>query len=184
MNNCLTNYIQHQHQLYSYSPTLSFNRCFMGDICILPLKLLGSLRVMVRCWLCMWHHRGHDWTAALCSLPAVLALSNPSGVSGKTWNAQHTFESCIWQSINLLTSCSSQGSLIFYLVDYKPLKFNHWYVYPDWAYALGLTMALSSILLVPVWGIGKICVGTDNLKQVGGFVYWHFIYILNFLKGF
>ncbi|XP_067097912.1 sodium- and chloride-dependent GABA transporter 3-like [Osmerus mordax] len=64
-----------------------------------------------------------------------------------------------------LTPVMCLGSLIFYLVDYKPLKFNHRYVYPDWSYALGWTMALSSILLVPVWGIGKICVGTGSLKQ-------------------
>lgn len=52
------------------------------------------------------------------------------------------------------------------MVDYKPLKFNRWYMYPDWAYALGWAMALSSILLVPLWGIGKICVGTGSLRQV------------------
>lgn len=51
------------------------------------------------------------------------------------------------------------------MVDYKPLKFNRWYMYPDWAYALGWAMALSSILLVPLWGIGKICVGTGSLRQ-------------------
>ncbi|XP_010900342.1 sodium- and chloride-dependent betaine transporter [Esox lucius] len=64
-----------------------------------------------------------------------------------------------------LTPLVSLGSFILHMVDYKPLKFNHWYVYPDWAYELGWTMALSSILLVPLWGIGRICLGTGSLKQ-------------------
>ncbi|XP_029483202.1 sodium- and chloride-dependent GABA transporter 2-like isoform X1 [Oncorhynchus nerka] len=63
------------------------------------------------------------------------------------------------------TPLVSLTSFILHMVDYKPLKFNRWYMYPDWAYALGWAMALSSILLVPLWGIGKICVGTGSLRQ-------------------
>ncbi|XP_068191552.1 sodium- and chloride-dependent GABA transporter 3-like [Antennarius striatus] len=46
-------------------------------------------------------------------------------------------------------------SFILYLVEYKHLKFNNWYIYPDWAYGVGLTMMLSSVLMVPLWAIGK-----------------------------
>ncbi|XP_068191554.1 sodium- and chloride-dependent betaine transporter-like [Antennarius striatus] len=47
-------------------------------------------------------------------------------------------------------------SFILYLVEYKNLKFNDWYIYPDWAYALGWIMMLSSVLMVPLWATGKI----------------------------
>ncbi|KAJ8384408.1 hypothetical protein AAFF_G00205410 [Aldrovandia affinis] len=64
-----------------------------------------------------------------------------------------------------LTPLVCLGSIIFYFVKYQPLTFNHWYVYPDWAYALGWIMALSSILLVPSLGIIKICTGRGSIKQ-------------------
>ncbi|KAG9351719.1 hypothetical protein JZ751_022970, partial [Albula glossodonta] len=64
-----------------------------------------------------------------------------------------------------ITPLASLGSLIFYFVKYEPLTFNHWYVYPDWAYAVGWLMSLSSILLVPFWGILKVCTGRGSIKQ-------------------
>ncbi len=36
----------------------------------------------------------------------------------------------------------------------------------DWAYALGWLMALSSILLVPGWVMGRLLAGKGSLKQV------------------
>jgi len=52
------------------------------------------------------------------------------------------------------------------MVEYQPLNFNRWYVYPYWAYALGWLLALSSILLVPGWALGRMCAGEGSLKQV------------------
>ncbi|XP_068190585.1 sodium- and chloride-dependent GABA transporter 3-like [Antennarius striatus] len=46
-------------------------------------------------------------------------------------------------------------SFILYLIDYKHLQFNDSYIYPDWAYALGWIMTLSSVLMVPFGAIGK-----------------------------
>lgn len=43
---------------------------------------------------------------------------------------------------------------------------NDWYVYPDWAYALGWTMTLSSVLMVPLWAVGQMFVTTGTFKQV------------------
>uniref|UniRef100_UPI003AB03861 sodium- and chloride-dependent GABA transporter 2-like n=1 Tax=Centroberyx gerrardi TaxID=166262 RepID=UPI003AB03861 len=64
-----------------------------------------------------------------------------------------------------LTPLLSLGCFIFYLVDHRPLRFNRWYVYPDWAYALGWTLTLSCIVMVPVWGIYMICASTGSLRQ-------------------
>ncbi|XP_053534111.1 sodium- and chloride-dependent GABA transporter 2 isoform X1 [Ictalurus punctatus] len=54
---------------------------------------------------------------------------------------------------------------IYFLVDYQPLKYNRWYVYPDWAYALGWLMALSSMMLVPGWALGRLCTLKGSLRQ-------------------
>ncbi|KAF4071971.1 hypothetical protein AMELA_G00268920 [Ameiurus melas] len=54
---------------------------------------------------------------------------------------------------------------IYSLVDYKPLKYNRWYVYPDWAYALGWLMALSSMVLVPGWTLVRLCTLKGSLRQ-------------------
>ncbi|XP_035479254.1 sodium- and chloride-dependent GABA transporter 2-like [Scophthalmus maximus] len=64
-----------------------------------------------------------------------------------------------------LTPLVSLGSFIFSLVEYQPLTFNRWYVYPDWAYVLGWLLALSSILLVPGWALYKLGTGTGSLRQ-------------------
>ncbi|XP_035241057.1 sodium- and chloride-dependent GABA transporter 2-like isoform X2 [Anguilla anguilla] len=57
------------------------------------------------------------------------------------------------------------GSFIFYVVDYQPLTFNRWYVYPDWAYVLGWLLALSSVVLVPGWSLVKLSLSTGTLRQ-------------------
>lgn len=55
---------------------------------------------------------------------------------------------------------------ILHLVGYKRLKVNDWYVYPDWAYSLGWSMTLSSVLLVPLWAAGQMCFTPGTFKQV------------------
>lgn len=41
--------------------------------------------------------------------------------------------------------------LVMLLIDFKPLKYNDTYEYPGWATAVGWTMAMSSILQVPIY---------------------------------
>ncbi|KAL6103781.1 uncharacterized protein ACO6RY_13656 [Pungitius sinensis] len=55
-------------------------------------------------------------------------------------------------------------ALILYLVDYKHLRINQ-YVYPDWAYALGWTMTLSSVVMVPLWAAGQMCFAAGTIPQ-------------------
>uniref|UniRef100_A0A673J5L4 Transporter n=1 Tax=Sinocyclocheilus rhinocerous TaxID=307959 RepID=A0A673J5L4_9TELE len=64
-----------------------------------------------------------------------------------------------------LTPLVSMVSFVCSVVEYEPLTFNRWYVYPDWAYALGWLLALSSILLVPGWAMGRLLAGKGSLKQ-------------------
>nr|XP_046265083.1 sodium- and chloride-dependent GABA transporter 3-like [Scatophagus argus] len=56
-------------------------------------------------------------------------------------------------------------SFILYLVDYKHLRINDWYVYPDWAYALGWTMTLSSVLLVPLCAAVQMILTAGTFRQ-------------------
>ncbi|XP_077396251.1 sodium- and chloride-dependent GABA transporter 2-like [Festucalex cinctus] len=64
-----------------------------------------------------------------------------------------------------LTPLVSLGSFIYSVVDYQPLTFNRWYVYPTWAYVLGWMTTLSSILLVPAFALYKLSTGTGTLSQ-------------------
>ncbi|XP_040918144.1 sodium- and chloride-dependent GABA transporter 2-like isoform X2 [Toxotes jaculatrix] len=50
-------------------------------------------------------------------------------------------------------------------LDYQPLTSSRGYVYPDWAYHLGWAMALSSVVGLPIWAIGKICLIKGTLRQ-------------------
>ncbi|KAL3992056.1 prostaglandin-endoperoxide synthase 1 [Sarotherodon galilaeus] len=69
-----------------------------------------------------------------------------------------------------LTPLVSLGSFICSLIEYQPLTFNRWYVYPSWAYVLGWILALSSILLVPGWALYKLGTGTGTLSQEANLV--------------
>ncbi|CAB1348153.1 unnamed protein product [Coregonus sp. 'balchen'] len=64
-----------------------------------------------------------------------------------------------------MTPLVSLVSFICSLVEYQPLTFNRWYVYPGWVYVLGWLLALSSILLVPGWALLQICTGTGSLRE-------------------
>lgn len=58
----------------------------------------------------------------------------------------------------LLTApVSLQGCFIFSLVKYVPLTYNKTYVYPNWAIGLGWSLALSSMLCVPLVIIIRLC---------------------------
>uniref|UniRef100_A0A8C6SZG8 Transporter n=1 Tax=Neogobius melanostomus TaxID=47308 RepID=A0A8C6SZG8_9GOBI len=65
----------------------------------------------------------------------------------------------------VLTPGVSLVTFIGSLVEYQPLTFNRWYVYPSWAHVVGWILALSSILLVPGWALYKITTQSGTLTQ-------------------
>ncbi|KAK0156254.1 Sodium- and chloride-dependent GABA transporter 2 [Merluccius polli] len=64
-----------------------------------------------------------------------------------------------------LTPLVSLVSFICSLVEYQPLTFNRWYVYPTWAYMVGWLMALSSMVLIPALALIKLITGHGTLPQ-------------------
>ncbi|KAJ3605850.1 hypothetical protein NHX12_027893 [Muraenolepis orangiensis] len=64
-----------------------------------------------------------------------------------------------------LTPLVSLVAFICSLVEYQPLTYNRWYVYPTWAYTVGWLMALSSMLLVPAVALIKLTTETGTLPQ-------------------
>ncbi|XP_018533727.1 sodium- and chloride-dependent GABA transporter 3-like isoform X1 [Lates calcarifer] len=71
------------------------------------------------------------------------------------------FKLCWKYIIPLLTLIS----LVLYLVGYTHLKLNNQYVYPAWAYGLGWTMTLSSVLMVPLWAAGQMCLTAGTFRE-------------------
>ncbi|KAG9483642.1 hypothetical protein GDO78_009520 [Eleutherodactylus coqui] len=54
---------------------------------------------------------------------------------------------------------------IFFLVKYKPLKYNNVYTYPPWGYGIGWMMALSSMVCIPLWIIVKVWKTEGTLSE-------------------
>ncbi|XP_077396249.1 sodium- and chloride-dependent GABA transporter 3-like [Festucalex cinctus] len=105
-------------------------------------------------FLCVFKSLAMGWifgTERLCVIIADMTGERPNPF----------FKIC-WR---YLTPLVSLGSFIYSLVDYKPLTFNRWYVYPTWAYVMGWMMALSSILLVPGWALYKLSTAKGTLSQ-------------------
>uniref|UniRef100_A0A8P4G8H9 Transporter n=1 Tax=Dicentrarchus labrax TaxID=13489 RepID=A0A8P4G8H9_DICLA len=84
-------------------------------------------------------------------------------IEDMTGHRPSVFFKLCWKYIIPLLSLTS---FMLYLVDYKHLKINDWYTYPDWAYALGWTMTLSSVLMVPLWAAGQMCLTAGTFRQV------------------
>nr|XP_008162491.1 sodium- and chloride-dependent betaine transporter [Chrysemys picta bellii] len=58
------------------------------------------------------------------------------------------------------------ATFLFSLIKYTPLKYNNWYVYPPWGYALGWLMALSSMICIPLYFIFILLKTRGSLKKV------------------
>uniref|UniRef100_UPI003AAC43D7 sodium- and chloride-dependent GABA transporter 2-like n=1 Tax=Centroberyx gerrardi TaxID=166262 RepID=UPI003AAC43D7 len=69
---------------------------------------------------------------------------------------------CCWKYI---TPSVCTGILLFSLVKFTPLKYNNTYQYPWWGNAIGICLALSSALLVPLWFLYSITVTSGTLRQ-------------------
>lgn len=60
----------------------------------------------------------------------------------------------------------SQGTFVFSIIKYSPLKFSHSYIYPLWANILGWFIATVSLSLIPLFVLYKMIHGEGTLQQV------------------
>lgn len=67
---------------------------------------------------------------------------------------------------NVLVTPPLQGTFIFSVAIYQPLKFNKTYIYPTWAYALGWFLGLFCVLVVPLWILFKLVQMKGTVWQV------------------
>ncbi|KAF3856255.1 hypothetical protein F7725_016978 [Dissostichus mawsoni] len=59
----------------------------------------------------------------------------------------------------------TEGTFVFSLIKYTPLKFNNTIEYPWWGYALGWWFTLSSTLMVPLIMLYRVCTTPGTLRQ-------------------
>uniref|UniRef100_A0A665T6N1 Transporter n=1 Tax=Echeneis naucrates TaxID=173247 RepID=A0A665T6N1_ECHNA len=71
-------------------------------------------------------------------------------------------------SWSVITPLLCMGCFIFSLVKYKPLTYNKIYEYPDWAIGIGWTLALASMICIPMVVVIKIIQSDGPLIEVGG----------------
>lgn len=77
------------------------------------------------------------------------------------------FQTCL-KCLQTSVPLPLQGCFIFSLVKYKPLTYNKVYEYPDWAIGIGWTLALASMICIPMVVVIKIIRSDGPLIEVGG----------------
>lgn len=82
----------------------------------------------------------------------------------------------VWEELGTgltpLPSPPLQFILIFTVIQYQPITYNH-YQYPGWAVAIGFLMALSSVICIPLYALFQLCrTDGDTLLQVRGGAGW------------
>uniref|UniRef100_A0A673JN85 Transporter n=1 Tax=Sinocyclocheilus rhinocerous TaxID=307959 RepID=A0A673JN85_9TELE len=64
---------------------------------------------------------------------------------------------------------------LFFLIKYKPLKYNNVYTYPDWGYGIGWMMAMSSMVCIPLGILFQIWKTEGTFREVSLFFSGHYV---------
>uniref|UniRef100_A0A8C1RY40 Transporter n=1 Tax=Cyprinus carpio TaxID=7962 RepID=A0A8C1RY40_CYPCA len=64
------------------------------------------------------------------------------------------------------------GIFLFFLIKYKPLKYNNVYTYPDWGYGIGWMMAMSSMVCIPLGILFQIWKTEGTFREVSFFSFF------------
>lgn len=95
-------------------------------------------------------------------------------VYGAKKMTQNFYEMSSWKLMNpylilawmFMTPVFTASIFIFSIVKYEPLLYNDEYVYPRWGYALGWSMAVSSMIVPPTYFIYKFVIASKgSLKE-------------------
>ncbi|XP_076341123.1 sodium- and chloride-dependent taurine transporter-like [Tachypleus tridentatus] len=68
------------------------------------------------------------------------------------------------------TPLITAGIFLFSIITYKPLTYNVFYQYPDWAIAVGWLMALASMVSIPLFATHKFFSTSGTFKQRWSFL--------------
>ncbi|KAM8930310.1 sodium- and chloride-dependent taurine transporter [Pelodytes ibericus] len=68
-------------------------------------------------------------------------------------------------SWSVVTPMLCVGCFIFSLAKYTPLTYNKYYTYPDWAIGLGWTLALSSMICIPLVVVFRVLRSDGSLIE-------------------
>ncbi|KAJ8045967.1 Sodium- and chloride-dependent GABA transporter 1 [Holothuria leucospilota] len=95
-------------------------------------------------------------------------------ITGAKKMTQNFYEMSSWKLMNpylilawmFMTPVFTASIFIFSIVKYEPLLYNDEYVYPRWGYALGWSMAVSSMIVPPTYFIYKFVIASKgSLKE-------------------
>ncbi|XP_077123115.1 sodium- and chloride-dependent betaine transporter-like [Ranitomeya variabilis] len=57
------------------------------------------------------------------------------------------------------------ATFLFSLIRYVPLKYNNYYMYPPWGYAIGWLMSIASMICIPLYAIYIVLRSKGSLKE-------------------
>ncbi|MGH0161580.1 UNVERIFIED_CONTAM: hypothetical protein FKN15_041244 [Acipenser sinensis] len=101
----------------------------------------------------MAHEQGVPISEVAESGPGLAFIAYPRAMAMMPLPQLWAF--CFFLMVFLL-GVDTEGTFIFSLAKYTPLKYNRTYEYPAWGYILGWFLALSSISFVPLWIVFKL----------------------------
>lgn len=104
-------------------------------------------------------HRGDDWPAAGKLLEAVLEVCQPLLPPGESKNEERSYRGCHHEAAS---GADLDFSLLQFMVVVSFATFNPpvygSYIFPPWANMVGWCLAMSSMSMVPLYAIYKLCV--------------------------
>lgn len=71
-----------------------------------------------------------------------------------------------WYTNHVFLFSIAQGTFVFSIIKYSPLKFSNSYVYPLWANILGWFIATVSLSFIPLFVVYQLVQGEGTLRQV------------------
>ncbi len=126
----------------------------------------------------LFEHRGHDWIQAHLLHQMVLEVLHTRHLCCEL-NWMYRESRCL-QAVSdkcslLAVWLSFQAIFLFFLIKYKPLKYNNVYTYPDWGYGIGWMMAMSSMVCIPLGILFQIWKTEGTFREVKTFCIFFFI---------
>nr|XP_022345993.1 sodium- and chloride-dependent creatine transporter 1-like isoform X2 [Crassostrea virginica] len=133
---------------------MSLSMVTRGGMYVFQLYDYYSTSGMVMLWVCFWECIVIGWIFGSEKFNDAIELM--IGYRINKW-----FHFC-WKYITPLVTT---GIFLFQVVGFKPLKYNNVYEYPPWAQAIGLMLALVSMICIPIFIGIKLLAMNGTFKE-------------------